>query len=112
VAGGAGKDSMKKKHIFANDRPLSPASNGLLQVFQNRFIGYALLLSLLFATTHLFNFRIYTGILSGTFAFDQLHQFYGALYLLLYTLFVVLVPVLVLSDLLMAGVAYLGARKK
>ena len=102
---------MKKKHMFANDKPLSPARHCLVQLFQSRFIGYALLLSLLFGITHLLGFRVHTNILSGTASLDPWHQFYGTLYLLLYTSFVLLVPVLIISGLLRAGVAYFRARK-
>ena len=65
-----------------------------------RFIAYAILISLLFWGVHLLGFREYTGILSGTASLNKYHQYYGAIYIILYMCFVVIVPVLLIASVL------------
>ena len=72
----------------------------LIRFLGQRFTAYALLLSLLFTGAHLLGFREYTGILSGTASLDQYHQYYGAIYILLYVNFAVTVPILLLAGVL------------
>lgn len=67
------------------------------------FLRRAALLSLVFLMVHLLGFRQYTCVLSGTASFGVLQQLGGALYLVFYGLFVILVPILLLA----AGLARL-----
>lgn len=65
-----------------------------------RFIAYAIVVSLLFGGVHLLGFREHTGILSGTASPNGFHEYYGAIYVILYISFVVFVPILLIASLL------------
>jgi hypothetical protein len=62
-----------------------------------RFIAYALVICVLFSVVHLLGFRDYTGVLSGTASLNRSHQYFGALYIILYVSFVVIMPVLLIA---------------
>ena len=55
------------------------------------------MISVLFSVVHLLGFREYTGVLSGTASLNQYHQYYGAIYIILYVCFVVIMPVLLIA---------------
>ena len=62
-----------------------------------RFIAYVILISMSFLVVHLLGFREYTSILSGTGSFSTWKQYYGTLYIILYTCFVLIVPILLIA---------------
>ncbi|MBT7165291.1 MAG: hypothetical protein HN904_21105 [Victivallales bacterium] len=62
-----------------------------------RFLRDAVVLSVLFLIAHLLGLRQYTSVLSGTASFGSLQRLGGVVYLALYSLFVVCVPVLVIA---------------
>ncbi len=59
--------------------------------------------SLLFGVVHMLGFRAYTSLLSGTADFGLLQRLFGAVYLVLYAVFVLLVPVLIIAAGLLKG---------
>ncbi len=66
-----------------------------------RFFSYALLLSVLFALAHLAGLKDHTAVLAGTHSGGVVPQYFGVAYLIVYVMFVCLVPVLVIAGLLL-----------
>jgi hypothetical protein len=90
---------MNDTEIGVRDQIITQSSDSLGLSFK-RFLAYAVVISLLFFGAHLFGFREYTGILSGTASLSKHHQYYGAIYIILYMCFVVIVPILLIASLL------------
>jgi len=71
-----------------------------------RFWAHALFLGFLFLVVHLAGFETDTAVLSGANDGDYWAQVSGIVYLLLYIIFVCIVPILVIAD----GLLWLGGR--
>ena len=100
-----------KSPLMTTDQQTLHNSTMIRAMLHNRFIAYALLVSVLFGVSHLLGFRVHTSILSGTSSLSGLDQFYGALYLLLYLLFVTGVPISFLSGVVIVGINHLKKKR-
>ena len=88
---------MNNTEISVSD-PIITQSSLFSGLSCKRFLAYALLLSLLFLGAYVFGFREYTGILSGTASLSEHYQYCGAIYIILYMCFVVIVPILLIAS--------------
>ena len=76
-----------------------------------RFLLGAGTMAVPFLIAHLLGLRQYTSVLSGTASFGTLQRVGGALYLALYGLFVVCVPVWVIAAGLARALAWTTSRQ-
>ena len=71
-----------------------------------RFFSYALVFSGLFLLAHLAGLQADTSVLAGTHSGGYVEQCFGALYLIVYVIFVCVVPIMVIAGSLL----WLGGR--
>ncbi len=71
-----------------------------------RFFSYALVLSAMFFLAHLAGFQSHTSVLAGTHSGTFAEQYFGLVYLILYVIFVGIVPVMAIAG----GLLWLGGR--
>ena len=67
----------------------------------SKLLDYALMLTVLFAISHLMGLREYTGVISGTISAEWMHAFSGLLYVMSYGAFTVFVPILLIASVLL-----------
>lgn len=71
-----------------------------------RFFSYALVLSALYGLAHLAGLQAHTSVLAGTHSGGYVAHYFGVVYLIVYVIFVCVVPVLVIAGCLL----WLGGR--
>jgi hypothetical protein len=71
-----------------------------------RLWAYALMITVLFFVSHLAGFQAHTSVLAGAHSGGYGPQVCGLVYLMLYVLFVCIVPIMVIAD----SILWLGGR--